>query len=193
MRMSPIEEAIVAQLDKIGRVVMISPVFFPGRFGWAGEKTAAGNIVYNNRDFTFIKTYPGAGWTKDVVLALAKTKCQHVVFVGTAGSLSNKYRIGDIVIACGNSYITSLNSLLEGTNKTFTRLKDRGCQLVDLETKDFFLACAKIKRQGIALLLVQDEPLKKPFYRPLTKSDKKRLEKGLNYLVTICKKLPQSL
>ncbi len=56
------------------------------------------NIVADKAKITYIKTGIGAPVLMDAMLSLGVTKCQKVIFIGSAGSLDEKIGIGDIVI-----------------------------------------------------------------------------------------------
>ena len=80
------------------------------------------DVVYNlyNNDVSFsyleIKRI-GAPAIMDYILSLGVTKCKNIVFLGSAGSLDNNIKIGDIVIPeyslCGDGASRYLNSNME--------------------------------------------------------------------------------
>jgi purine-nucleoside phosphorylase len=228
-------KAFIGNLKDIKKTVVVSPVFYPNKFGLKGERTPVGNIIVHS-SFSYIKTYPSSCWIYDTVLCLKKTKAEKIIFIGTAGALSNKLKIGDIVTA-KNKYgllrsnalamtpsasnviasrrrsnprnnlkniplasVKSFNSLLDETKenlKKFTPASPplnkggmaEGYDAVDLETESFYKACKEIKKEGLAILVIQDKPLSKPFYKPLSQKDDERLRDGIIRLFEICKNL----
>ncbi len=220
-----IEKAFVGNLRKIKKTVIISPVFYPNKFGLSGEKTHVGNIVAHDKLFSYIKTYPGSQWVFDTVLCLKKTKAKDIIFIGTAGSINSKYKIGDIVLAKNRMIqramkallrgseaaetipivsLMSLNSLLHETKDNLKKLTPPapplkkggimgGYDAVDLETLSFYTACRKVGKRGLAFLVIQDEPLSKPFYKSLSLKDADRLQDGIAKLIEVCKILIKSL
>jgi len=210
-----IEKALVGNPSKIAKSVIISPVFYPQSWGLKAKRTACGNLISFRQNFTFIKTYPAPNWVFDTVCALAGTKAEMVIFVGTGGGVENNLKIGEVVVAesawQGNgrsiyrpaksllalvkiprAKVFSLNSFLEETKANLLRLKKRGVELIDLETASFYRASQKIKVKGIALLLVEDLPLKSPFYFSLSKTKKAELMKGAESLKKLCLSLVQN-
>lgn len=64
---------------------------------------------------TFISVGVGAGNTLDAVLGLYDTRCQSILFVGTAGALADEANLGDIVVPTeGASYCGADLYLQEG-------------------------------------------------------------------------------
>jgi hypothetical protein len=212
-----IEKAFVGNLKDIKKTVVISPVFYPNKFGLKGEKTPVGNIVAHDKLFSYIKTYPGSQWVFDTILCLKKTKAKDIIFIGTAGSISSKYKIGDIVFApaypdpsykeddeWGVVSVFSFNSLLHETKEKLKKITPPALPLckggmkgrydvVDLETSSFHEACKNIARTGFVFLLIQDEPLSKPFYKPLSPKDADRLQDGIEKLIRACRIAIKSL
>ena len=68
-----------------------------------------------------------------------------------------------------------------------------GYDAVDLETLSFYTACRKVGKRGLAFLVIQDEPLSKPFYKSLSLKDADRLQDGIAKLIEVCKILIKSL
>ena len=76
------------------------------------------NIVGDNYKFSHIELKAiGAPNMMDEVLTLGVTKCKNVIFVGSAGSLDENIKIGDIVLPiksiCGDGASRYLNDNLE--------------------------------------------------------------------------------
>lgn len=209
-----IEKAFVGSFRDIKKTVVISPVFYPNKFGLKGEKTPVGNIVAHDKLFSYIKTYPGSQWVFDTVLCLKKTKAADIIFIGTAGSINGRYKIGDVVSAKNRMTqramkvslrrsetaeaipmvsLMSLNSLLQETEDNLKKLKMKNYAAVDLETLSFYKACRNIGKRGLAFLVIQDEPISKPFYKPLSSKDADRLQYGMDKLIEACKRLIKSL
>lgn len=213
--MGNIEKALIGNPSRIAKSVIISPVFYPQSWGLKAKRTACGNLISLQENFTFIKTYPAPNWVFDTVCALAGTKAKMIVFVGTGGGIGSKLKIGEVVAAqsaCWGNWkrmfrpaksllalvkipqakVFSLNSFLEETKANLLRLKKRGVDLIDLETASFYRASRKIKIKGIALLVVEDLPFKSPFYFSLSKTKKVKLTKGIESLKKLCLSLVQN-
>ena len=76
------------------------------------------NVYNNDISFSFIEVKNiGASAVMDFVLALGVTKCKNIIFLGSAGSLDENIKIGDIVIPeysiCGDGASRYLNKNLE--------------------------------------------------------------------------------
>lgn len=76
------------------------------------------NLYGDNISFSFIEIKRiGAPGITDFFLSLGVTKCKNIVFVGSAGSLDENIKIGDIVIPeysiCGDGASRYLNKNLE--------------------------------------------------------------------------------
>ena len=96
--------------DDIRENVIIAPWWEPDTFENLDDfdiiSTRSPFIVWNSDDITYIKTGIGAPLMMDVILALGVTNCKRILFVGSAGGLTDTMNIGDIVIPdysiCGN-------------------------------------------------------------------------------------------
>lgn len=88
----------------IGPSVLITPIWDPGCFLDEAElvETVTPGMVYTlgfgGSRATLIRSGIGAPQTGDMMLALACTPCQRVVFVGSVGGLVSGMRIGDLMI-----------------------------------------------------------------------------------------------
>lgn len=56
------------------------------------------NVNRHGLKFTYIKTGFGAPLLMDAILALGNTKCQNIIFIGSAGALDKNIKVGDIII-----------------------------------------------------------------------------------------------
>lgn len=56
------------------------------------------NVNRHGLKFTYIKTGFGAPLVMDAILALGNTKCQNIIFIGSAGALDKNIKVGDIII-----------------------------------------------------------------------------------------------
>lgn len=56
------------------------------------------NIEINQKNFTYIKTGFSAALLMDAILTLGMTKCNKIIFIGSAGGLTTKFDIGDLII-----------------------------------------------------------------------------------------------
>lgn len=103
--------------EKICENVIISPGWNPERVfnmdkGEEVVKSSAlfgfkvWNIPFGDLEITYVKTGYGAPMVLDAVLLLATTKCKNILFLSSVGALSEKFKIGDIVIpkycVCGD-------------------------------------------------------------------------------------------
>ena len=109
--------------DKIQQNVVIAPWWDVTIFDTQDAKiTKINNILYNVKinDITFsyiqLKRV-GASGIMDSILRLGVTKCKNLLFIGSAGSLSENINIGDLVIptysVCGDGATRYLNKNLE--------------------------------------------------------------------------------
>lgn len=78
----------IFNMDKEEEVVKSSPLF--GFKVW--------NIPFGDLEITYVKTGYGAPMVLDAVLLLGTTKCKNILFLSSVGALSEKFKIGDIVI-----------------------------------------------------------------------------------------------
>ena len=84
------------------------------------------NVYCENFSFSFIETNNiGASWIIEDIYALGVTHCKNLIFIGSAGALSEQIKIGDLSVPklsyCGVSATRYLNQNLED----------------DFETKDY--------------------------------------------------------
>lgn len=99
-------------LSDIQEKVVLAPCWLPETVGVSDkeqistEPVKVWNCKVRNRRFTFIVTGVGAGICSDVVLSLKATTCRDILFIGSAGALSENMKIGDIFlpksILCGD-------------------------------------------------------------------------------------------
>ena len=109
--------------DKIKQNVVIAPWWDVTIFDNLDAKiTKINNILYNikidNITFSYIQLKKiGASGIVDLILRLGVTKCKNLLFIGSAGSLSDNINIGDVVIPtysiCGDGATRYLNKNLE--------------------------------------------------------------------------------
>lgn len=78
----------VLNMDNAEELIKSSPLF--GFKAW--------NVKCGNRKITYVKTGYGAPMILDAVLLLSMTECKNVLFLSSIGALSEKIKIGDIVI-----------------------------------------------------------------------------------------------
>ncbi|OGC36744.1 hypothetical protein A2311_06310 [candidate division WOR-1 bacterium RIFOXYB2_FULL_48_7] len=191
-------EAFVGKKNKLQPLVFLSPVFYPNKLGLQGEKTAVGNVVAHGPGITFIKTYPGSSWLKDTLLALAGSKIKKIVFLGTCGAINPDYLIGEVVTPDENAFdlprisCFSFDSLLDETKSRLKQLWRQKYDVVDLELTAFLQAAKAAGIVSQVLLLIQDQPLTKPFYRPLKAADKQALDMGIQRLFQLCRQICQT-
>lgn len=98
-------------LEKVHTNVVIAPCWEPQSIDLKEMKKISqkGN-VWNGEvegiEFTYILSSVGAGINADIVSALAETKCNKILFIGSAGAIKPDINIGDIVIpsclVCGD-------------------------------------------------------------------------------------------
>ncbi len=99
-------------LSDIQEKVVLAPCWLPETVGvsdreWiSSEPVGVWNCKAGDKYFTFIITGVGAGICSDVVLSLKTTACKEILFIGSAGALSENIKIGDIFlpksIFCGD-------------------------------------------------------------------------------------------
>lgn len=84
--------------------VIISPVWNEdifSEYAFKIEPVSDGSVYdieYNNRNITYIRCNGiGAPLSGDITLALSCTPCRNVIFIGSAGGLSESLNIGDLV------------------------------------------------------------------------------------------------
>lgn len=87
--------------------VVIAPCWMPDSVGIT-ELTKIGSgscqvwdCALEGRKFTYIVTGVGAASCMDIVFALAKTACQSILFIGSAGALRKGINIGDFAVPNG--------------------------------------------------------------------------------------------
>ena len=137
---------------------------------------------YLDKSYRFIKITPGNVIID--VLKVLNTKAKSVTFIGLAGSLHSKYKIGDIVLPRFVSNYTSLkskkvlnkheispiricqvNGLVQHVS-FYTKLLSRGIDLVDMES--YYLTCHTTKKAVLQFIgIVSDMPLSMPFYKDI--------------------------
>lgn len=76
------------------------------------------NVYCENFSFSFIETNNiGASWIIEDIYALGVTNCKNLIFIGSAGALSEQIKIGDLSVPklsyCGVSATRYLNQNLE--------------------------------------------------------------------------------
>jgi len=90
--------------DLIREFVVIAPFWKPVMFADSFDDIIplamdmAWDINAGSFKFTYIRTGIGAPRTGDTILALGLSKCKNVFFIGSAGALTSKMRIGDVII-----------------------------------------------------------------------------------------------
>ncbi len=87
--------------DRISERVLLAPCWLPDSVGLSSELIAdqSSKIWYcRTLDLTYIVTGVGAALCADTVMSLQYTRCKSILFIGSAGSLSEKIRIGDFAI-----------------------------------------------------------------------------------------------
>ncbi len=92
--------------DQVEEIAVIAPLHKPEFYEKHGAKVTqlsfgyypAYKIENENVKFTFIKTQIGAPNIDEIVVALAFSNCKKIIFTGSCGALSNKYKIGDILL-----------------------------------------------------------------------------------------------
>lgn len=99
-------------LSEIQEKVVIAPCWLPETVGIldkeqiSTEPVKVWNCKTTNGRFTFIVTGVGAGICSDVVLSLKASTCRDILFIGSAGALSENIKIGDVFlpksILCGD-------------------------------------------------------------------------------------------
>lgn len=109
--------------DKILENVVIAPwwshdIFEQGKFQVEQINDKIFNFYSDEVNFSYIELKRiGAPAIMDFILSLGVTKCQNLVFLGSAGSLDESIKIGDIVIPeysiCGDGASRYLNDNLE--------------------------------------------------------------------------------
>lgn len=86
----------VFDMDKAEEIVSSSPLF--GFKVW--------NISFGKSTITYVRTGHGAPMVLDVVLMLGMTECENILFLSSIGALSEKIKVGDIIIpeyaVCGD-------------------------------------------------------------------------------------------
>lgn len=117
--------------EKVLKNVVIAPVWHNTLFtDFAKKIEQVGPKVYNvygkDFSFSFIETNNiGSSWILEDVFALGVTNCKNLVFIGSAGSLDENIKIGDLVVPklsyCGVCSTRFINDNLED----------------DFETKDY--------------------------------------------------------
>lgn len=89
--------------EKIQEIVIIAPCWRPETVGIEQYELIANNdcLIWdcklNDTPFTYIVTGVGACKCLDVITSLKYTKCKKLLFLGSAGAITKKYKIGDIV------------------------------------------------------------------------------------------------
>ena len=111
------------EYESILENVVIAPwwdhsIFLENDFKVVQENNKIYTISKNRVKFSFIEIKGiGAPVNAEYVLPLGLTKCKNIIFIGAAGSLDEKIKIGDIVIPeysiCGEGSSRYLNNNLE--------------------------------------------------------------------------------
>lgn len=111
----------VFDMDKAEEVVSSSPLF--GFKVW--------NISFEESTITYVRTGHGAPMVLDAVLMLGMTECKNILFLSSIGALSEKIKVGDIIIpeyaVCGDGasrYIGSEKNLSDVFGKKVYPNKD---------------------------------------------------------------------
>ena len=133
--------------DKILENVVIAPWWEHSLFEGLGFKIEKiSNKVYNfygdKVSFSFIESKTiGAAGIFDDIMSLGVSKCKNLIFLGSAGSVDNNIKIGDIVIPeysiCGDGASRYLNKNLEDEFlKKEYPTKDLTNKLINILKKD---------------------------------------------------------
>lgn len=168
--------------ERIKATVIISPIIFPQQFAKVINEKAPiqkalwGNLVTNLKKCTFIKTPMLQSAVADAMALLAKTKCIEIIFLGAIGALSDRIRIGDVVVTNKSKQIHSMNSVHEETQSKMQALEKKGVVGIDFESRAFFSAAKKNGISALAYYIVTDLPLTKPFYLKRTKVENNRIQ-----------------
>ncbi len=179
--------------SEIKQRVIISPIVYPKQFekiiGEKGKhyKSTLSYLVANFKDITFIKTPMTQSAIYDLVVLLAKTRCEEIVFIGAIGALQKGIEIGDIVVSEKAKYIYSVNSIHEETRKKLVSLRKKGVIGIDFESRSFFKAAKQAKLSAIAYYVVTDLPLSKPFYIKKTAKETEEIKNAIEHILkNIC-------
>ncbi len=92
--------------DQVEEIAVIAPLHKPEFYEKHGAVVTqltfgyypAYKIEYKGLKFTFIKTQIGACNIDEITVALAFSNCKKIIFTGSCGALSEKYKIGDILL-----------------------------------------------------------------------------------------------
>ena len=95
--------------DRVRRRVVLAPCWHPDSVGVVDStpiSVSADERVWDccmdGEPFTYILGGVGAGLCADVVLALETTACEELLFLGSAGAISDRVLVGDIAIVDGS-------------------------------------------------------------------------------------------
>lgn len=113
--------------DELEEIAVLAPLHKPEFYEKHGAKVSqlsfgyypAYKIEYEGLKFNFIKTQIGAQNIDEIVVALAFSNCKKIIFTGSCGALSDKYKIGDILLpkysisGDGSTFYYTKNSFLD--------------------------------------------------------------------------------
>ena len=168
--------------DDIGdRVVItnISPIY-AGLIGSAMKYITTNSGFYENskvffgdgKEIEVIKISQGSCIVD--VLKLLTRYVNEIIFIGIAGCITSKFRIGDICIptrfvslgngSMGNCITICQTSGLIQADEYYHSLRDKGIDLVDMECHDVYKLCQESGVKLKYIVQITDLPLELPFY-----------------------------
>jgi uridine phosphorylase len=170
---------------KIRSRVVISPILYPKHFSQkaAVKKSRLGYLVADYRKFILIKTPLTQQAVGDVVILLKETKCREIIFVGAAGGLEKRLRIGEIIYTKNPKLIHSVSSLHEETRRNLLAWRKKGLLAIDFEAGTFFKAAKKAGLAASAYFIITDRPLTKPFYLAKSQGERAAIQQALATIV----------
>jgi len=138
-------------------------------------------IYINNNKYFIVKITPGNAIID--IVRLLKNSIESICLIGIAGSLNEKFQIGDIIVPVNSLYeddllekvnfsyspyqngtICQVDGLIK-SDSFYEKLKEMHVDFVDMESYYLSKMCSVMNINSKVISIISDKPLTKPFYK----------------------------